>query len=216
MSLMKLLWKETTPKEPMKESPKSLSTQSIPAQTAIPSVPMGIQMNTLPSDSEFMNYLKGIMDKSNLPGPDYYEFVQALDSMKTQPLSEQQKFIAIFAGFQAQGVTTNLLIDSAQKYISILTDSKAKEFDVAVEGVNQQIASKNAQIQQLTLKNEELNKTIQQNADTIAGLNKEVIEMSTKISTKKSLFEGSFNNFIGVINENISKIKTYLNGHDTK
>jgi len=169
------------------------------------------------STSEFNKYLMKLMDDANLPGPDYYEFAKALQALAAVPLTEQQKYMSVFAGFQAQGVTAESLVDAAGKYIAILGQKKSSEFDASVSTAAQSIKNMESAIERLRLENEELTNKLSANAQQMAKLNGDVIANKGKLEIKKTTFEVSYKNFIEKIMQDRENIQKYLiNGTTTQ
>lgn len=169
------------------------------------------------SVNEFNQYLMKLMDDANLPGPDYYEFAKALSGMNTLPITEQQKYVSVFAGFQAQGVTAQSLVDAAMKYIAILGQKKSSEFDASVASASNSISNIEAEIANLTKENEGLAAKLTANGQKIADFNTKVIENKQKLEVKKTTFEVSYKNFINKIMQDTDNIKKYLiNGNTTQ
>lgn len=175
-----------------------------------------VQVDATSSD-EFNQYLAKIMDDANLPGPDYYEFSKALDTLKASPLTEEQKYVTIFAGFGAQGLTPQALVDAAQKYIAILGQKKSSEFDTSVQSAELAIKNREESIRIFGEENVSLSQKIADNAKRIGELTEEMTKMKTKVEVKKTTFNMAYQNFINKIMGDIENIKKYLiNGSVTK
>lgn len=220
MSLKSFLFKE---EEPPKEAPKVVATTvkpSYPPVGIVGATSFGVEpigAHPIGDADEFSKYFQDIMDKANLPGPDYYEFSKALDSMKGMPLSDQQRFVTVFAGFAAQGVKPQALVDAANQYLNILNQKKESEFEASVKAAQGQVDQKKQKIEQLTKENADLTAKIQQNTTDMMTLNNEVMDMQGKLESKKTTFAMSFQNFTQKILADIEKIKTYLiNGNATQ
>lgn len=169
------------------------------------------------SSDEFNQYLAKIMDDANLPGPDYYEFSKAMDTLRSSPLTEEQKYATIYAAFGAQGVTPQGLVDAAQKYIAILGQKKSSEFDTSVQSAELAIKNREESIRIFGEENVKLSSQIADNAKRIAELTEEMSRMKTKVEVKKTTFNMSYQNFINKIMGDIENIKKYLiNGSVTK
>lgn len=166
--------------------------------------------------TEFNKYFQKIMDDANLPGPDYYEFSKALESMNSLPLSEQQKFVAVFASFATQGVKPQALIDAASKYLQILEQKKVQEFDASVNAATQGIQQKKDKVDDLNKQNAELTAKIQANTTEILNLSNQVVTDQGKVESKKTTFNMAYNSFTQKIKEDIAKIQNYLNGNVTQ
>lgn len=216
MSLKNIFWKDNSPAE----APK-------PASTIKPTGPSGIapigstSVGVIPAadptfQSEFGQYLDKILQDANLPGPDYYEFANALNTLKASPLTEEQKYVTIFAGFAAQGVTPQALVDAAQKYIAILGQKKSTEFDTSVQSAELAIKTKEESIRVWGEENIKLSNQIADNAKKISDATTEVNQMKTKVEVKKTTFNMAYQNFIKKIMDDIENIKKYLYGNSTK
>lgn len=217
MSLKNIFWKDNSPAE----APKPVSTIKPTGPSGI--APIGsisagvIPVQTDPtSQSEFDQYLQKILQDANLPGPDYYEFSNALSTLKASPLTEEQKYVTIFAGFQAQGVTSQALVDAAQKYIAILGQKKSTEFDTSVQSAELAIKNREESIRIFGEENVTLSNKIADNARKIGELTEEMNKMKTKVEVKKTTFNMAYQNFIKKIMDDIENIKKYLYGNATK
>lgn len=212
MSLKEMFWKKP---EGSEEVPKLKAfNPPLPSATAIAAVMPQVDAT---SGSEFDQYLNKIMEDANLPGPDYYEFSKALASLKSAPLTDEQKYVTIFAGFQAQGVTPKALVDAAQKYIAILGQKKSSEFDPSVASAEVSITGKESLVKQLGEENIRLSQQIQDNATKITKATEEVTTLRSKLEIKKTTFNLSFQNFIKKIMDDVDNITKYLvNGQSTK
>lgn len=182
---------------------------SIPTQAPV-------QVDATSSD-EFNQYLAKIMDDANLPGPDYYEFSKALDTLKALPLTEEQKYVTIFATFGAQGIKPQDLIDAAMKYITILGQKKSSEFDSSVQSAEVALKATKDKIVSLGEDNIKLQKQMTENARMIGELTNEFTTKESKLEIKKTTFNMAYQNFINKIMGDIENIKKYLiNGSVTK
>lgn len=209
MSIRGIFFKETT------EEPKPVVKEKAAYVPPVITAPVG-QVDAT-SANEFDQYFRNIMDKANLPGPDYFEFAKALDNLKNSGLPEQQKFLAVFAGFAAQGLTPDKLVSAAEQYIQILNDAKVSEFDKSVDSANGQIQNRQNQYDSLVEENSKLAQKMQGNNEKSAQLQGEIITLKGKLESKKTTFNMTFNNFIAGIQKDIQNIKTYLfNGNTTK
>lgn len=194
--------------------------QPIPTFTAgtIPDPTKTIQVDTS-STGEFNQYLMKLMDDANLPGPDYYEFAKALNTMVAMgtSLTEELRYKVTFASFQAQGVTAQSLVDAAAKYIAILSQKKSSEFDASVSSAANTLQNIEKAIEALTKENDELATKMSNNGKKIAQFTADVADKKTKLEIKKTTFEMSYKAFIEKIMSDIENIKKYLlNGNATQ
>jgi len=178
-------------------------------------------------DESYINHLYDFMTKNNFPGPDYFEFANSLDEMTTEleGASEEKIFQMTYKVAYKQNLPVPTLLETAQKYIQLFEQHK-KEFDVYLVSESQKtIGSKTDEIIKLEKINNdsitkigELKKQItlmESQIDTNNSKieeNNSIIEVETeKLNLKKSKFEKAFNIIITKINDDISKIKQYLN-----
>jgi hypothetical protein len=89
-------------------------------------------------DRKFVEHFVNLLEKANLPGPDYFEYKQALQSMEGLGLGEEKQFQAAWASFKAMGGAkdTAVLKTSADQYLGMLgkdRDSFLKDVEKAVK-----------------------------------------------------------------------------------
>ena len=207
-----------------------LTTQRIPVRKTSPT-PIMTQPVTIPDNGEvdesYINHLYDFMTKNNLPGPDYFEFANSLDEMTTEleGASEEKIFQMTYKVAYKQNLPVPTLLETAQKYIQLFEQHK-KEFDAYLVSESQKtIGIKTDEIIKLEKINndsitkiEELKKQISLLESQMDSNNLKIeddnstVEVETeKLNLKKSKFEKAFNIIITKINDDISKIKQYLN-----
>lgn len=214
MGIKNIFWKDVSPKEEPKRILKEYTKAPV---NVIPSVGIPQGSIDITSAGEFDKYFLDIMEKANLPGPDYFEFAKALEGLKNAGLPEEQKLLAVFAGFQAQGVAPQQLVDAANKYIDILNSKKTGEFDASVVTAQNVILGKEQRIDALVKENAEIAAKLQKNNEEVQFLTQERVNLLGKLESKKTTFNMSFQNFIQKIQKDIESIQKYLiNGNITK
>lgn len=202
--------------KPDEEAPKLKAfNPPAPSATAMQAVmPQGVV--TAEGVDEFTKYFTKVMDDNNIPGPDYYEFSKALLSMAAVGISEQQKYVVVFAGFAAQGIKAELLYDTAARYVEILETKKQEEFETALASAQASIDQKKARVDALVKENTDLTAKIQANTTDMMNLNVDITTQQGKLESKKTTFNMAFNNFVQKIHNDMEKIKTYLYGNATQ
>ena len=166
---------------------------------------------------QYIEHLKKVMKDANIPGPDYYEFELALESMKSLPIDEKTKFITIFAGFQVQGVTKDKLVETANHYIDIISGVK-EGFEKDVENAfNTDVKAEEDQITQIESQNQEIDKQMIEltnkklaNQESIKTLKESITHHTNQINGQKSDFDIAYNEQVSDINKNIELINTHL------
>jgi hypothetical protein len=206
MNIKSFFFKEDEPApvvEKSKEAPK-------PAPTYNPTVA------TMLSSVDYNKYFADKMKENNQPGPDYYEFSEAIRALDNVPLSEEQKYQVTFPTYLSMGINADKLITSAQAYITLL-DKEDKDFKFELNQTKEkEVNAKQAKIKELQTKNEELTKQIQDNALKIQTFTLEANKASESLNVEQNAFEVALNNAKTRIQDQITKIKTYLNANVTK
>jgi len=210
------------PEAPVEAAPQAVPVVSgmpvavtaAPAQVASVAPPMNGTIN-----AEMAEMLASAIEAADLDGFDYLEFKDSLTGMASVPMTEQQKFMAVFATAQTMGLTKGSLINSIDHYLNVLAQKKA-EFaghveqqiaaevtarDEAIAANEQQIEQASAQMQELTAKIQELTVKNQE-------LNNEKIQAGQNIQSTQSSFDATFGMVAGKLTEDKTKIETYLPG----
>lgn len=175
---------------------------------ATTSIPMYVPQN-MPIQSQgkvdYEKYFDELMDKSDLPGPDYREFSQAIAKMSTAPLNEQDKYKTIFSSFETMGATESKLVETANKYIDIF-DKKKQDFEKQAGSDRQtHIVDKQTAI-------DKLNQEIQEKQATVQKMMIEKQQDENSLLIESNNFNNVYTRRKAVILADIEKIKTYLNG----
>ena len=166
---------------------------------------------------EFLDYFKKVFTDRNFPGPDYQEFMNAVNMLKDQPVTEQMKFFSAYSGLSVQGVSKVKLIETGKKYIELFTDKKnGFEKALAEEAINS-IDAKRQQAESIKKENEKLNKQmmeinqkINENNEAIRKLGGDADAAQGALQRKRDSFEASYNMAVTEVNENIAKIQMHI------
>jgi multidrug efflux pump subunit AcrB len=212
---MGLFWNNPDKEETKKEEKKTVKTETASFLTT--STPTTATPTTAGKKEEFVKHFKKVMTDNNIPGPDYYEFELALQSMKSLPLDEKTKFITIFAGFQAQGVTKDKLLETANVYANAIADLKEQfEKDVQI-AFDSKVKTKENEIKDIEAQNLDIDKQMIEltnkkviNQETIKAIKEEITNRTNQINGQKADFDVAYNEQYSDINKNIELIKTHL------
>lgn len=191
-----------------KAPPKVTAT----GQTAVIQAP--VHTRTI-AGKDYGKYLNGVMEKANLPGPDFFEFSKTLEGYEGQPIGEQSKYELAYAAFKTMGVTPEKLVSTANQYIGEITK---EELDYAHFHSEEQkgIEAKKKEVQEIATENERLDKQIQDNILKSQKLNEAIYATSMQLASDKTGFENAANQAKAIISDRITKIKMYLNAGTTK
>lgn len=168
-------------------------------------------------DNSFKDYFDGVYKDANIPGPDYLEYMQAIESLKELSLDDKSKFISAFAGFKTQGVTKEKLIETAQKYLEIFNSKKIKFEEHLNVKKNEEISKRENLIASYDQRNLEIDNLLKQlneekikNVELSSGYKKEIINISESLDKKSNSFKIAYANIVESIKINIEKITNYL------
>jgi len=163
----------------------------------------------------FDGLMKTIID-NNIDGYDYLEFKDSLQKL-TVPMSEADKYKAIFQTAQTIGVTIDTILNAIEHYLGVLEKEK-ENFDGVIEAqINTEITGREQKktdnetaITEMTQQIQELNEKISAAQQENVKLSNEVNEQNLQISNVKSSFEITFQKVVSQITEDRTKIQTYL------
>jgi hypothetical protein len=169
-------------------------------------------------DSAIKEQLLSALEKANLPGYDYFEFIKAVEAQASLIPSEATRFQASFAAAATMNVKVETLSSSAAHYLSVLSKSE-QDFLTALEGhSNKSILGKEDEIKQLDMDMSKMVEQIKTLNDQINKLQESKTALTNELSKNKAEAERVKTNFYttlnvisGKIKSDIEKIKTYLN-----
>ena len=200
------------------QTPQAKAEASAP-QAKQEAVKVSNVAGTASIDRKFVDHFVELLEKANLPGPDYFEYKQALQSMEGLGLGEEKQFQAAWASFKAMGgiKDTSILKTSADQYLGILDKDHAsflKDVDLAVKD---RVGSLNDELKKLEENNTsfakqiaDLQSKIDANKNRLGQISGEISEQSAKINANKDSFEVTFNSFVEQIKSDLNKINQYL------
>ena len=213
--------KESDKKEESKATATTSETQPAPQPQQQPATasapPPTKQIIPATINEEMVEFLSSAIEAANLDGFDYIEFRDSLAAMASAPMSEQQKFIAVFATACTMGLTKEKLLDSISHYQNVIEGKKA-EFAAHVEAMVAQEVTAREQLK--TRKEQEISalaEQIQKAQASIAEKQQEVVTISNEINEQNlhiqqtaSSFEATFGFVAGKLEEDKNKIQSYL------
>ena len=203
---------EPTPTAPTAEKPIEQPKQAPPA--TVPNV-----AGTANVDRKFVDHFVELLEKANLPGPDYFEYKQALKSMEGLSLGEDKQFQAAWASFKAMGGAkeTTVLKSSADQYLAILDKDRTSFLKDVEKAISDRVGSLQQEHKKLEENNAafllemaNLQKKIDDNKNRLGQISGEITEQSAKINANKENFEVTYKSFVDQINSDLNKINQYL------
>lgn len=168
-------------------------------------------------DPEMAKIIQEAIEAANLPGFDYIEFRDSLARMAGVPMTEEQKFQAVYATAQSIGATKQILLNAIDHYLKVI-DDKAAEFESFVSGVEaQQVTAKEQSVTSLAKQIEdeatEINRltvSIQEHRKQQYAINLEIVQAKQDIQNKRSAFEATRAALANNLTSDRTKIDTYL------
>ncbi|KAA2245558.1 hypothetical protein F0L74_06275 [Chitinophaga agrisoli] len=166
---------------------------------------------------KFEKHFTDLLEKANLPGPDYFEFWKMMETLEAHVPDEKTRMAAVFATLSIQGLTKPKLLETAAQYKQIVAQDRA-EFDKAANDK----AVQEVQGRQIQLVN--LEKTVAQHAETIKKLTEEITaaqaqmkeveaaitEHEQKIASGRQSYQLASDAMINKIETDLQKIQTSL------
>ena len=198
------------PSKPIR--PQVTPTTTTPVTTGFPSsypivsnMPTATGSSTVTDLNDFRKHFQTILEQANVPGIDYYEFIQAKNNMPF-PV-EEQKYKVAFQAQSAAGLTKDILLKTGQHYIEII-ENELKEFLAGFdETFKQQVESKQAIIDQKKQQMLDL-------SNQINALNQEITSMKDEVSESTGTLTGKKNAFVQVATETKDTISLELSNID--
>jgi hypothetical protein len=128
---------------------------------------------------KFEKYFDGLFEQANFPGPDYYEFFKMMETLEAHIHDEKARLSATFASLSIQGLTKEVLIESATKYKGIIENDKANFEKALSEKVDVEVGQRQKELQ-------EVEKKIVANSQQIQKLTKEITDYQLSIGKLKA------------------------------
>jgi hypothetical protein len=204
----------TEPKQTAPAANVSSTAQSAPTPQNVAS-----QSDTGQIDRKFIDHFVELLEKANLPGPDYFEYKQALRNMDGLGLAEDKQFQAAWASFKAMGGVSDpgILKTSADQYIQILEKDHTSFLKDVEKALKERVGSLNLELKKLEDDNAiyekqiaEFQKKIEDNKGRLGEISGDITEQSSKIMANRDNFEVTYLNFVNQIKSDLSKINQHL------
>ncbi|PWK27405.1 hypothetical protein LV89_01718 [Arcicella aurantiaca] len=170
-------------------------------------------------DKKFVDHFVQLIENSNLKGPDYFEYMQALKSLAGLGLPEDKQYQAAWASFKAMGGITDVsvLSTTANQYVGILDTDRQNFLKDVENAISQKVGGlkndlKTTQDENETLAKQiiELQNRINANSEKITKITGDISEQSAKITANKNNYEITYSSFVEQIKGDIAKIQQYL------
>ncbi|RSK42966.1 hypothetical protein [Hymenobacter perfusus] len=170
-------------------------------------------------DPRFAEHFANVLAKHNLPGPDYFEFREALRGLAGLELSESKQFQAAWASFKALGgsADVNQLSSTANQYLTTLSQDR-EAFGKSVEAaIAERVGGLQTEQQQLQTENEalarqltEIQQKMAANTERLTAIGGEITEQSGKLQQNRQNYEATYAHFTQQIKDDLTKIAQHL------
>lgn len=176
--------------------------------------PVQVNQNEI---EKFTKHFEDLMDSANLPGHDYYEFLKVAQKLEHLIIDEKTRLTSAFASLSVQGLTKDILINSANKYIDIIEKDKEGFDDALKQKIDKEIGSRKSQIDNAQSQIEANNQKIQELAKQITtfqtqiqDLKKQCDEVETTIRKNTQSFSIAHDAIVNTIKTDIQKIQSII------
>ncbi len=166
---------------------------------------------------KFTEILLKAIEANNQQGFDYIEYKRSLQNLSKMEMDEGTSYKSAYAAAQTMGVTPASLVESANRYLSVLQKEEGK-FEAAlgkqkgkqVDGGLERIGELETAIREKETKINELTQQIEADKDELSRMKQEVEQAGRKVQKTKVDFIASYNSLVSQIHSDIEKIKKYL------
>lgn len=193
--------------------PVTLATQqklNAPSPTFAVRQPVQVAGMSAEDFEKFEKHFMALLEQANLPGPDYFEFLQVAEKLEATIPNEQMRYAATFASLNVSGLSKDTLLNSAQQYVEILQQDKKKFQDAIAAKQQNEIGAKKAQIDALTKRIETLNAEIENCRGEINTLTQQTAEAEQVIRKNEGAYLAACETIIQKISSDIQKVQTSL------
>ncbi len=167
--------------------------------------------------AKFTDILFSALEKNNLPGVDYLEYKQSLQSLEKMAMEEKVRYQSAFAMAQAMGATPAKLIETASHYLDVLKGEEAK-FEQAlanqeaskIEGRKSKINQLESAIGQKAEQIKRLTAEVEKHRSEMDKLQQEIGKATAKMETTKNNFIASYNTLVAQILKDVENMRKYL------
>ena len=169
------------------------------------------------SVEKFEKHFEQLFDKTNLPGPDYFEFWKTMETLEKHIPDESARMQATYASLSVQGMTKAKLLDTASAYMDVVTRDRtafeqaaAAKAAAAVDGRKQNVAAMEQRIVANSESIRKLNAEISESQAKISALKKELLDEEMKLNANRNGYQLACDAMTSKIKGDIEKIKTQL------
>jgi len=161
-------------------------------------------------DEKFLEMLWSVISQNNIPGQDYFEFKQAVDSMASLPIDERSKFLTTFSIFQSQGCKKDTLLSSVNQYMGVIKSELASFNSEFASQREQKVASKLRSVEEAKQKVADLNTKIVELNNFILTETQTANQEEMQLKMTAGNFEKSADKVLEILESDKQKINQYI------
>ncbi|HKK89369.1 MAG TPA: hypothetical protein VJ917_11000 [Saprospiraceae bacterium] len=166
------------------------------------------------TDKKSLQFILKALEKSNLEGFDYIEFIQAVERLKKLPMDESLAIRSAYSTVSTVGLTKEKLLDSANYYLDILNKEK-KVFEqtvedrrlVKIERQKRRIEALEKEVRQLRNKIKEMDDKIKDYRLEQENIQQNLHQEDEKITLTENAFDSTISTVMQRIEKDIQLIK---------
>ena len=166
---------------------------------------------------KFEQHFSGLFERSNLPGPDYYEFWKMMETLEAHVPDEKTRMAAVFATLSIQGLTKQKLLETAAQYKQIVETDRTEFEKAASDKASQEVQGRQQQLADLEKKIAEHAATIKKLTEEITAaqqqtgqIKAQITESEQKITSSRQGYQLACSAIINKIETDLQKIQTSL------
>jgi len=192
----------------VKEAESGKERESEREREKKPSAPIALPADA-PAGGKFRQHFDRLFEEANIPGPDYFEFSKMIEAMNVIP-DERSRYLAAYAGLSVQGLTRQLLLSTADEYLSVLAKD-AQAFHATVNAaVQEKVLGKTKEREEKQLRIKALSEEMARLGAEIEKLDREIGENEEKIRNNSSTYDNESVQLKNRILLDIEKIKSHI------
>lgn len=210
---------ETKQKEvPKTSAPQFGGSQTVASTVTSTIAPYELQSQAQQVDvSKFKNHFDKVFQENNLPGPDYFELVQAMNNLAQYIPIPEQCLKAAFKSLEPSGLTKEKVEKGINHYIAVAEKDKEtflaagdQKHQLEITERQNQIEVEKQEIDKIHLLLAQKQKEIGDRQARITTLEIEKQQAEAKISSQKQGYLVIFEQTVGKFKEDLAKIQTIL------
>lgn len=166
---------------------------------------------------QFTEVLLRAMSEQDIEGFDYLEFKKSLNSLKQMEMDDATRYQSAFAMAQTMGANPARLVETAQHYIEVLKNERAKFGEALANQQKLQVEDKEQQIRQIdesikakAAQIQQLQQEIEVRQKESEALKTQIKEATDKLMATQSDFAASFEALAGQIIQDVENMKQFL------